>query len=130
MSPNGALIALAMGAFAIGTSEFVIMGLLPDVATDLAVSIPQAGLLVTGYALGVVIGAPILAVLTAGLPRRPSLIALALLFTAGNLLCALAPNYNLLMAARVLTALTTVRSSGSVPWSQRHWCNRSGDRGQ
>jgi DHA1 family inner membrane transport protein len=116
MALNGALIALAAGAFAIGTSEFVIMGLLPDVATDLAVSIPQAGLLVTGYALGVVIGAPILAVLTARLSRRPTLIGLALLFTVGNLLCALAPNYNLLMAARVLTALShgTFFGIGSV----------------
>jgi DHA1 family inner membrane transport protein len=116
MAPKGALIALAMGAFAIGTSEFVIMGLLPDVASDLAVSIPQAGLLVTGYALGVVLGAPILAVLTAGLPRRPTLIALASLFTVGNLLCALAPSYDLLMAARVLTALShgTFFGIGSV----------------
>jgi DHA1 family inner membrane transport protein len=116
MAPKGALIALAMGAFAIGTSEFVIMGLLPDVASDLAVSIPQAGLLVTGYALGVVLGAPILAVATAGLPRRPTLIALASLFTAGNLLCALAPTYDLLMAARVLTALShgTFFGIGSV----------------
>lgn len=116
MALNGALLALAMGAFAIGTSEFVIMGLLPDVASDLSVSIPQAGLLVTGYALGVVLGAPILAVLTAGLPRRPTLIALASLFTIGNLLCALAPSYNLLMAARVLTALShgTFFGIGSV----------------
>jgi DHA1 family inner membrane transport protein len=116
MAPKGALIALAMGAFAIGTSEFVIMGLLPDVASDLAVRIPQAGLLVTGYALGVVLGAPILAVVTAGLPRRPTLIALASLFTFGNLLCALAPSYNLLMAARVLTALShgTFFGIGSV----------------
>jgi DHA1 family inner membrane transport protein len=116
MALNGALIALAMGAFAIGTSEFVIMGLLPDVASDLAVSIPQAGLLVTGYALGVVIGAPILAVLTAELARRPTLIALASLFTFGNLLCALAPSYSLLMAARILTALShgTFFGIGSV----------------
>ena len=116
MAPKGALIALAAGAFAIGTSEFVIMGLLPDVASDLAVSIPQAGLLVTGYALGVVLGAPILAVVTAGLPRRPTLIALASLFTVGNLLCALAPSYDLLMAARVLTALShgTFFGIGSV----------------
>ena len=107
MAPKGALIALAAGAFAIGTSEFVIMGLLPDVAGNLAVSIPQAGLLVTGYALGVVLGATILAVVTAGLPRRPTLIALASLFTVGNLLCALAPSYDLLMAARV---------DGAEPW--------------
>src|SRR6202789_1722017 len=111
-----ALIALAVAAFAIGTSEFVIMGLLPDVAADLAVSIPQAGLLVTGYAMGVVIGAPILAVLTARVPRRPTLIGLAALFTFGNLLCALAPDYRLLMIARVVTALShgTFFGIGSV----------------
>lgn len=101
-----ALIALAVAAFAIGTSEFVIMGLLPEVAADLAVSIPQAGLLVTGYALGVVIGAPILAIVTAKLPRRGTLIALTALFAAGNLFCALAQNYSVLMIARVVTALS------------------------
>jgi DHA1 family inner membrane transport protein len=86
------------------------------VAADLAVSIPQAGLLVTGYAMGVVIGAPILAVLTAKLPRRPTLIGLAALFTLGNLLCALAPDYRLLMIARVVTALShgTFFGVGSV----------------
>jgi MFS transporter, DHA1 family, inner membrane transport protein len=111
-----ALLSLAAAAFAIGTSEFVIMGLLPDVAADLAVSIPQAGLLVTGYAMGVVIGAPILAVLTAKFSPRPTLIGLAALFTVGNLLCALAPDYRLLMAARVLTALShgTFFGVGSV----------------
>ena len=96
-----ALLSLAAAAFAIGTSEFVIMGLLPDVASDLKVSIPQAGLLVTGYAMGVVIGAPILAVLTAKLAPRPTLIFLALLFAFGNLLCALAPDFRALMIARV-----------------------------
>ena len=65
------LIALAAAAFGIGTSEFVIMGLLPDVAADLGVSIDIAGLLITGYAMGVVIGAPIMAIITARLPRRP-----------------------------------------------------------
>ena len=82
------------------------MGMLPDVSADLSVSIPQAGLLVTGYAMGVVIGAPILAVASAHMPRRPTLIALAALFTFGNLLCSLAPNYPLLMVARVITALS------------------------
>jgi DHA1 family inner membrane transport protein len=111
-----ALLSLAAAAFAIGTSEFVIMGLLPDVAADLAVSIPKAGLLVTGYAMGVVIGAPILAVLTAKFAPRPTLIGLAALFTLGNLLCALAPGYDTLMAARVLTALShaTFFGVGSV----------------
>ena len=99
------LFALALAAFAIGTSEFVIVGLLPDLARDLGVGIPSAGLLVTGYAMGVVIGAPILAVGTARLPRRAALLGLIGTYAAGNLLCAIAPSYALLMGARVLTAL-------------------------
>lgn len=98
------IFALAIASFCIGTTEFVIMGLLPEVAADLGVSIPAAGLLVTGYALGVVFGAPILAVATARMPRKPVLVALASLFVIGNLLCAIAPNYWMLMAARVVTA--------------------------
>ena len=99
------LLALALAAFAIGTSEFVIMGLLPDLAHDLAVTIPQAGLLVSGYALGVVVGAPILAIATARLARRTALIGLIGTYALGNLLCAISPTYELLMAARVATAL-------------------------
>ncbi len=98
------ILALAIASFCIGTTEFVIMGLLPEVAADLGVSIPSAGLLVTGYALGVVIGAPIIAIATASLPRKPVLIGLAVLFVIGNLLCALAPSYWMLMIARVVTA--------------------------
>ena len=100
-----ALFALAVAAFGIGTTEFVIMGLLPDVARDLAVSIPDAGLLITGYALSVVFGAPILAVGTANMPRKATLLGMTLMFILGNILCALAPNYATLMAARVVTAL-------------------------
>jgi len=99
------LFALAMASFAIGTTEFVIMGLLPEVAGDLAVTIPQAGLLVSGYALGVVFGAPILAAATARLDRRHALLLLIAIFIGGNLLCAIAPNYVLLMGARIVTAL-------------------------
>ena len=98
------ILALAIASFCIGTTEFVIMGLLPEVAADLGVSIPSAGLLVTGYALGVVIGAPIIAIATASLPRKPVLIGLAVLFVIGNLFCALAPSYWMLMIARVVTA--------------------------
>ncbi|UVC17674.1 MFS transporter [Mesorhizobium onobrychidis] len=98
------ILALAIASFCIGTTEFVIMGLLPEVATDLGVSIPSAGLLVTGYALGVVFGAPVIAVATAHMPRKPVLVGLAMLFVVGNLLCAIAPNYWMLMAARVFTA--------------------------
>lgn len=99
------LFALALASFTIGTSEFVIVGLLPDLALDLRVGIPSAGLLVTGYAMGVVIGAPILAVATARLPRKAALLGLISSYAVGNLLCATAPSYALLMMARVLTAL-------------------------
>jgi len=99
------LFALACAAFAIGTTEFVIMGLLPQVATDLGVTIPSAGLLVTGYALGVVFGGPVLALATARLPRKTVLLVLMGLFVVGNALCALAPTYATLMTARVITAL-------------------------
>src|SRR5258707_14298654 len=98
------LLALAMAAFAIGTTEFVIMGLLPNVAHDLSVTIPRAGLLVSGYALGVAFGAPILAVATARLDRRQALLRLIAIFIVGNALCALAPSYALLMGARIVTA--------------------------
>ena len=98
------LLALAIAAFGIGTTEFVIMGLLPDMARDLGVSIPATGMLVSGYALGVTIGAPIVAIATANLPRKTALMSLIGLFIAGNILCALAPNYAFLMVARVVTA--------------------------
>ncbi len=101
-----ALIALAISAFGIGTTEFVIMGLLPEVATDLSVSIPTAGLLISGYALGVVVGAPLLTALGSRLPRKTMLVALVALFIAGNLLSALAPGYGLLMAGRIVAALS------------------------
>jgi DHA1 family inner membrane transport protein len=99
------LIALALSAFAIGTTEFVIMGLLPQVAANLAVSIPTAGWLVSGYALGVLIGAPIMAIATQKLPPRAALLVLMGIFILGNGLCALAPSYGFLMAARIITAL-------------------------
>lgn len=99
------LLVLALSAFAIGTTEFVIMGLLPDVANDLGVSIPGAGWLVTGYALGVAIGAPFMAMATSNWPRKAALLALMSIFILGNLLCALATDYELLMVARVVTAL-------------------------
>lgn len=111
-----ALYALTAGAFGIGVTEFVIMGLLLDVSADLDVSIAAAGLLISGYALGVVVGAPVLTVLTARWPRKTVLLTLMAIFTAGNAACALAPTYALLMAARVLTALAhgTFFGVGSV----------------
>ncbi len=100
------LLSLTVGAFAIGMTEFVIMGILPNVASDLNVSIPAAGQLITMYALGVAVGAPILTLLTHRIPQKKLLIVLMLLFIAGNGLAVVAPNYAVLMGARVLTALT------------------------
>lgn len=105
MKLNLPILALSVGAFGIGTTEFAPMGLLPVIARDLAVSIPHAGLLVTGYALGVLVGAPLLTLTTARLPRRTLLIGLMALFTIGNILSAISPSYGFLMAARVTTSL-------------------------
>lgn len=111
-----ALYALTAGAFGIGVTEFVIMGLLLEVSADLKVTIAQAGLLISGYALGVVVGAPVLTVWTGRLPHKTVLIGLMVIFTLGNAACALAPGYGLLMAARLLTALAhgTFFGVGSV----------------
>jgi DHA1 family inner membrane transport protein len=111
-----ALYALAAGAFGIGTTEFVIMGLLLQVAADLHVSIAAAGLLISGYALGVFVGAPLLTVATSRMPRKAVLLALMAIFTLGNLACALAPSYPVLMIARVVTSLAhgTFFGVGSV----------------
>src|SRR3981189_2888453 len=121
------LLALALASFGIGTTEFVIMGLLPDVARDLSVTIPQAGLLVTGYALSVAFGSPFLAIATARMNRRGALLLLMGVFILGNLLCALAPSYSLLMAARIVCALChgaffglgTVVAAALVPQEKR-----------
>ena len=101
-----ALLALTISAFAIGTTEFVIVGLIPTIAADLGTRLPSAGLLVSLYALGVAIGAPLLAALTGKLPRKALLLALMALFTAGNLLAWQAPRYEALVAARILTGLS------------------------
>ncbi len=100
-----ALFALTISAFAIGTTEFVIVGLIPTIAADLQVSLPSAGLLVSLYALGVAIGAPVLTALTGRMPRKSLLVSLMVLFTAGNLLAWQAPGYFSLITARVLTGL-------------------------
>ncbi|MER5597041.1 MFS transporter [Streptomyces sp. NPDC002265] len=100
-----ALLALAIGAFGIGTTEFVIMGLLPDIAATYDVSIPTAGLLVTGYALGVVVGAPLLTVLGNKVSRKRMLMLLMGLFVLGNILSALAPSFGMMLAGRVITSL-------------------------
>jgi len=122
-----ALLALTAGAFGIGTTEFVIMGLLLQVSTDLHVSIAATGLLISGYALGVAVGAPLLTIATRTLPRKTVLLALMVIFTLGNLACALAPGYGWLMVARVLTALAhgtffgvgAVVATGLVPPQRR-----------
>ncbi|MFE2579002.1 MFS transporter [Streptomyces sp. NPDC059378] len=100
-----ALLALAIGAFGIGTTEFVIMGLLPDIAATYDVSIPTAGLLVTGYALGVVVGAPLLTVLGNKVSRKRMLMLLMGLFVLGNILSALAPSFGMMLTGRVITSL-------------------------
>lgn len=100
-----ALLALTISAFAIGTTEFVIVGLVPTIAEQLAISLPSAGMLVSIYALGVAIGAPVLTALTGKLPRKQLLLALMVLFTVGNLLAWQAPGYATLVVARLLTGL-------------------------
>lgn len=111
-----AVLALTAGAFGIGTTEFIIMGLLLQVAGEMHVSVATAGLLISGYALGVCVGAPILTLATRNMPRKAVLLALMVIFTLGNVACALAPNYATLMAARILTSLAhgTFFGVGSV----------------
>src|SRR5689334_21054625 len=100
-----ALVALALGGFAIGTTEFVTMGVLPDIADGLRVSIPSAGHVISAYALGVVVGAPVIAALGARLPRRALLVGLMTAFLVGNGLTALAPSYGTLVLARFVAGL-------------------------
>ncbi|MFF5387850.1 MFS transporter [Streptomyces sp. NPDC013012] len=100
-----ALLALAVGAFGIGTTEFVVMGLLPPIAADYGVTIPTAGLLVTGYALGVVVGAPLLTVLGRRVSHKRMLMLLMGLFVLGNVLSALAPSFGLMLTGRVVASL-------------------------
>lgn len=105
MKNNAAIPALALGAFGIGVTEFAPMGLLPAIAADLGVSIPSAGLLISAYAAGVMLGAPLVTLTTNRIPRRTLLVSLMLVFTVGNLLSALSVDYGMLMAARIVTSL-------------------------
>ncbi|MBE7373874.1 MFS transporter [Pseudomonas lopnurensis] len=105
MRINPPLVALAVGAFGIGVTEFAPMGMLPGIAADLGVSIPAAGLLVSAYALGVLLGAPLMTLTTGRIPRRYLLIGLMAIFTLGNLMSALATDYYSLLVARVVTSL-------------------------
>lgn len=99
-----AIYALMIGAFGIGTTEFVIMGLLPELSQQFNVSIASAGFLITGYALGVAVGAPLLSLLSLRFSQRNTLISLMAIFTIGNIICAIAPTYGILMMARVITS--------------------------
>lgn len=105
MKSTWALLALAIGAFGIGTTEFAPMGLLPVIAHGVGVSIPTAGMLISAYALGVVIGAPIMTIALGGMRVKPALILLMSIFVAGNVLAALAPGYWTLLAARLVTSM-------------------------
>ena len=105
MKINPPLLALATGAFGIGVTEFAPMGLLPVIATDLGVSIPTAGLLISAYALGVVLGAPLMTLTTGRMRRRTLLIGLAAIFALGNVLAAISDSYGMLLAARIITSL-------------------------
>lgn len=105
MRINPPLVALAIGAFGIGVTEFAPMGMLPGIASDLGVSIPAAGLLVSAYALGVLLGAPLMTLTTGKIPRRYLLIGLMAIFTLGNLMSALATDYTSLLIARVVTSM-------------------------
>jgi DHA1 family inner membrane transport protein len=99
------LIALFIAAFAFGTTEFVIAGVLPQVAEGLGVSIPTAGYLVSGYALGIALGGPLLTIATSRLSRKTLLIGLAVVFTAGQLACALAPGFAEMLLIRIAVAV-------------------------
>ena len=124
---NAGLLALSAGAFGIGVTEFAPMGLLPVIAKDLHVSIPAVGLLISAYALGVMVGAPIMTLFAGRISRRTLLIGLAAIFTVGNLLAALSHNYALLLAARILTSFNhgaffgvgSVVAAGLVPPERR-----------
>ncbi|THD66886.1 MFS transporter [Phenylobacterium sp.] len=105
MKPNLPILALALGAFGIGVTEFAPMGMLPIIAGDLGVSIPIAGLLISAYALGVVLGAPLMTLTTGRAPRRTLLIGLMAIFTLGNLMAAISTSYGMLLAARLITSL-------------------------
>jgi DHA1 family inner membrane transport protein len=122
-----AVFALSLAAFCIGATEFIISGILLGVSTDLSVSIPVAGLLVTGYAAGVAVGGPVLALAMTRVPLKPAILGVMAVFALGQLLCAVAPTYELLMAARLISAcghgvffgVATVAISHMVPEDRR-----------
>ena len=126
-NPRLAEFVLALGGFGIGTSEFVIMGLMNRVAEDLAVTVPQVGYAISSYALGVVVGAPLISALAARVPRRALLIALMLVFAVGNIASAMAPGFWSFVGLRFLAGLphgayfgiAALVAAGAVPIDQR-----------
>jgi len=127
MKPNLSILALAVGAFGIGVTEFAPMGMLPNIADDLHVSIPIAGLLISAYAFGVMLGAPLMTLTTGRVPRRTLLIGLMAIFTLGNLVAAVSNSYGMLLAARLITSLNhgaffgvgAIVAAGLVPENRR-----------
>lgn len=127
MKLNPPLLALAAGAFGIGVTEFAPMGLLPVIASDLGVSIPTAGLLISAYAVGVMLSAPLMTLTTGQVPRRTLLIGLMAIFTIGNLMAALSTSYEMLFVARLLTSMNhgaffgvgSIVAAGLVPENRR-----------
>lgn len=106
MRPKLAILSLAVGAFGIGTTEFSPMGLLPEIAKDVGVSIPAAGTLVSAYALGVMAGAPTMSLLLARFSQKRALLGLMAIFVLGNAAAAISPGFGTLLAARLLTSLS------------------------
>lgn len=124
--PLLAIVAMAIGGFAIGTTEFASMGLLPQIADGVGITIPTAGHLISAYALGVVVGAPLIAGLAAKVSRRRLLLVLMAVFTLGNAATALTTSYSGLLAARFLSGLPHGAYFGVASVSPRPWCRPSG----
>ncbi|MER6921704.1 MFS transporter, partial [Streptomyces spiralis] len=101
------VILLALGTFLMGTTELVIAGILPEIASDLGVGVSQAGLLITSFAIGMIVGSPTMAIATLRLPRRSTLVLALLVFAAGHAIAALSSSYTVVFVARALTALAT-----------------------
>jgi DHA1 family inner membrane transport protein len=126
MNLNFPLLALAIGAFGIGVTEFAPMGLLPVIADDLGVSIPTAGLLISAYAVGVMLGAPLMTLTTARVPRRRLLIGLMAIFTLGNLLAAVSDRLRHAAGGTILTSLNHGAFFGVGSVVAAGWCRRTG----
>lgn len=122
MKINFPLLALAIGAFGIGTTEFSPMGLLPVIAKGVDVSIPVAGMLISAYAIGVMVGAPLMTLLLSHRARRNALIFLMGIFTVGNLLSSIAPDYTTLLLSRIITSLNHGAFLAWGRWWRPAWC--------